>query len=192
MDESAPAGASDRPQREGWAEADHANVSFGMSLLIGVGITIGFLLLMFPFRGMRLGAIFLDRGWVNYAETFLFCWGLTILVMKWRKNKHQEQAALLNLFPESLGREINCDTVGGFIDNIYGVPLSLRDSLIVNRIRKALELFELRVDNAEVATFLGTQSDLDANRSSGSYTLLKVFLWAIPILGFIGPMRHFS
>ena len=73
-----------------------------------------------------------------------------------------------------------------FIDNIYNVPLSLRDSLIVNRIRKALELFESRVNNGETAAFLNMQSDIDANRSSSSFSHVKVFLWAIPILGFIG------
>lgn len=191
MDVGAP-GDSRQPQREGWEEKDHANVDFVKSLLIGAGITIAFLILMFPFRGMRLGQIFLDRGWVNWTEAFLFCWGLTILVMKWKMIKHQEQATLLNLFPEHLGREVNRDTVSPFIDNIYQVPLTLRDSLIVNRIRKALELFESRPDNTEVATFLGIQSDLDANRSMGSYSLLKVFLWAIPILGFIGTVMGLS
>jgi hypothetical protein len=133
-----------------------------------------------------------DRGWVNYAETFLFGWGIVILVMKWKKNQHQAQATLLQLFPERLGSEINSDNVGGFIDNIYKVPLTLRVSLSVSRVRKALELFELRVDNGEVAAFLFTQSDLDANRSTGSYSLLKVFLWAIPILGFIGTVMGLS
>lgn len=71
-------------------------------------------------------------------------------------------------------------------------PLSLRDNLFVNRVRKALELFESRTENAEVASFLSTQSDIDANRSSGSYSLLKVFLWAIPILGFIGTVMGLS
>lgn len=188
----AEASASSHPQREGWTEKDHANVSFGKSLLIGGGITIAFLLLMVPFREMRMGAIFLERGWVNYAESFLFCWGLTILTMKWHQNKHQERAALLDLFPAQLGSEINADTISAFIDNIYRVPLSLRDSIIVNRIRKSLELFEARTDNPAVALFLNTQADLDANRSSSSYTLLKVFLWAIPILGFIGTVMGLS
>ncbi len=190
--EKTGASHAERPQRKGWEEKDHANVNFGMSLLIGFGITVAFLLMMVPIRDTRLGSIFLERGWVNYAETFLFVWGITILVMKWRKNRHQAQAALLDLFPARLGLEINSSNVGGFIDNIYKVPHSLRDSLIVNRIRKALELFESRVDNGEVAAFLSTQSDLDANRSSGSYTLLKVFLWAIPILGFIGTVIGLS
>jgi biopolymer transport protein ExbB/TolQ len=178
-------------ERKGWEEKDHANVNFAKSLAIGTGISVGFLLLMVPFRS-GIGALFLNRGWVNYAETFLFCWGMTILVMKWRMIQHQQRATMIELFPARLGREITCDTVGAFIDNIYHVPITLRDSLIVNRIRKALELFESRPDNSEIATFLSTQSDIDANRSSGSYSLLKVFLWAIPILGFIGTVLGLS
>jgi hypothetical protein len=179
-------------ERTGWEEGDHANVSFGMSLLIGGGITVLFLLLMVPFKGTRLGELFLDRGWVNFVETFLFCWGLVILGMKWKKNQSQERATLLNLFPEHLGREIHVGNVGAFIDNVYNVPLKLRDSLMVNRIRKALELFESRVNNGEVAGFLNTQSDIDANRSTNSYSIVKVFLWAIPILGFIGTVIGLS
>lgn len=191
-DEAAGTGNPQRPQRDGWEEKDHANVDFIKSLMIGIGLTAGFLGLLVPIRDSNFGALFLGRGWVNYAETFLFLWGMTILVMKSRKNSHQARAALLQLFPDRLGREINQSTVGGFIDNIYRTPLSLRDSIIVNRIRKALELFELRLDNGEVAAFLSTQSDLDANRSSGSYAMLKVFLWAIPILGFIGTVQGLS
>jgi hypothetical protein len=40
--------------------------------------------------------------------------------------------------------------------------------------------------SAEVADRLASQSDIDANQVTSSYTLLKVFIWAIPILGFIG------
>ncbi|MBK1832495.1 MotA/TolQ/ExbB proton channel family protein [Roseibacillus ishigakijimensis] len=183
---------SGKPERLGWAEKDHANADFLKSLGIGAVATVLFLALMFPFLGTRLGDIFLDRGWVNYAETFLFFWGLAMLLLKVRKNRRQERAAILSLFPAHLGKEIHSGNVGAFIDNIYKIPLTLRDSIIVNRIRKALELFEIRNDNAEVAAFLETQSHLDANRSTGSYSLLRVFLWAIPILGFIGTVMGLS
>jgi len=33
---------------------------------------------------------------------------------------------------------------------------------------------------------LESQSDIDSMRIGGSYALLKAFLWAIPISGFIG------
>jgi flagellar motor component MotA/uncharacterized protein YbaR (Trm112 family) len=181
-----------KPQRTGWDEGDHANVHFLKCLSVGIVLTACFFALLIPFSDTTIGGLFLKRGWVNYAETFLFIWGMTILFAKWKQNQRQERATMLELFPARLGSEIHCDNVGGFIDNIYKIPLTMRDSLIVNRIRKALELFENRPDNGEVAAFLSTQSDIDANRSSGSYSLLKVFLWAIPILGFIGTVQGLS
>jgi uncharacterized protein YbaR (Trm112 family) len=162
--------ARNKPQRIGWEEGDHANVHFLKCLAIGIVLTVCFFALLIPFSDTGIGALFLKRGWVNYAETFLFVWGMTILFAKWKQNQRQARATMLELFPQRLGTEIHCDNVGGFIDNIYKIPLSMRDSLIVNRIRKALELFENRPDNGEVAAFL----------------------WAIPILGFIGTVQGLS
>ena len=36
------------------------------------------------------------------------------------------------------------------------------------------------------------QSTIDANNVASSYTLLKVFIWALPILGFIGTVIGIS
>lgn len=179
-------------QRGGWHEEDHANINFFVSLGIATIITAVFLFALLPFHGNYFSDIFLKRGWVNYAEVHFFIWGFVILTMKWRKTQRQRHAMLLDVVPAKLGGEITSQSVGGFIDHIYKLPHRLRDSLMVNRIRKGLELFEKRNSNGEVSAFLGSQSDIDANRISGSYTLLKVFLWAIPILGFIGTVKGLS
>jgi flagellar motor component MotA len=190
--EALPSGAA-KPARHGWKESDHANVDFLKACLIGTGITILWLVCMIPqpIRGV-VGEIFLDRGWVDYMETWFFFWGCTILYFKWVKIQHQEKATMLNLFPSNLGDEVNSSTVGEFIDNIYEMPAVMRDSIIVNRIRKALELFEIRNSKSEVEALLNSSSTVDANRSTGSYSLVKVFLWAIPILGFIGTVLGLS
>ena len=189
-DDSAGSGQN-KPKRKGWEEGDHANVDALKAFLIGLGTTVVFLGLMFPLRG-NIGAIFLDRGWVNWAETLLFFWGGAILVLKHIKNQHQLKAVLYNVFPPKLGDEITSANVGNFIENLYKTPATLRDSIMINRLRKALELFETRNSNAETAAFLTAQSEMDGNRSSGSYALVKVFLWAIPILGFIGTVQGLS
>ena len=186
------AGKTRKKLRGGWDEEDHANVNFLLSMGIGVALTAVLLVLLIPFKGKPWSDIFLERGWVNYAEVFLFLWGMVILVLKWRKSKHQRNAMLLDVVPSSLGAEINAETVPEFVDHIYKLPMQLRDSLMVNRIRKGLELFEKRNDNGEVTVILNAQSDIDANRITGSYTMLKVFLWAIPILGFIGTVQGLS
>lgn len=190
----APAGHTKKARsklRGGWDEEDHANVNFLLSLGIGVAITVVFLVMLVPFKGKGFSDIFLQRGWVNYAEVFLFIWGMVILALKWKKSRHQRNAMLLDVVPSSMG-EINADTVPQFVDHIYKLPMQLRDSLMVNRIRKGLELFEKRNDNSEVTVILNAQSEIDSNRIGGSYTLLKVFLWAIPILGFIGTVQGLS
>ena len=181
-------GKVDRP---GWHEKDQMNPNIGASFGIAIVITACFLISMVPLQD-NLGAIFLKRGWVNYAETLLFFWGIVILIMKYRMNRRQHRAAMLELFPMSIDKEITRKSVSKFIDYIYKTPMNLRDSIIINRIRKALELFESKPNNSEVSTFLATQSDLDASRSYGSYALIKVFLWAIPILGFIGTVMGLS
>lgn len=136
--------------------------------------------------------ILFERGWVNFAESFVFSWGSGILVLKYQKLKHQRNALLLDVLPERLGWEISSENIAQFIDHVYKLPRRLRDSLMVNRIRKALELFETRQSNADVAHMMSTQSEIDSIRIAGSYSLLKVFIWAIPILGFVGTVLGLS
>ena len=190
---TAPSARQSGPvHRAGWKEEDHANVNIWTSLGIAVAIAASFLFMLLPFQGSYISDIFLKRGWVNYAEVLLFVWGCVILTMKFKKSKRQRQAMLLDVLPAKLSAEITIDNVGAVIDHIYKLPVRLRDSLMVNRIRKGLELFEKRNNNAEVSSLLSAQSDIDFNRTSGSYALLKVFLWAIPILGFIGTVQGLS
>jgi biopolymer transport protein ExbB/TolQ len=109
-----------------------------------------------------------------------------------QKLRHQKTAMILDVLPADISQEVNSQNVGTFIDNLYALPGRLRDSLMVNRIRKALELFETRQNNGEVANMMSSQSDIDSARIGGSYSLVKVFLWAIPILGFIGTVLGLS
>ena len=99
---------------------------------------------------------------------------------------------LLDVLPKEIAPEINKGNVGHFIDHVYNLPNRLRDSTMVNRIRRSLEFFETRQNNSEVANLMSSQSDIDAARIQGSYSLLKVFLWAVPILGFIGTVVGLS
>jgi len=65
-------------------------------------------------------------------------------------------------------------------------PIPLRNTYIVNRIRKALEFFYVRQNTEDVSQMITSQSEIDAAKVGGSYAMVKVFLWAIPIMGFIG------
>ena len=191
--EEQPAYEQTRAQRGGWEETDPANPNMWLALGIGVVATAAWMGVMAALpAGSYLRGLFLERGWVNYMETFFFFWAIGILYLKLQKLRHQKTALYLDVLPAELGAEVNSQNVANFIDNLYALPARLRDSLMVNRIRKGLELFEVRQNNGEVANMMAAQSSIDSARIGGSYALLKVFLWAIPILGFIGTVLGLS
>lgn len=166
--------------------AGSTNVSVLWSGLIGLAATIVFLALMFPIRRFYFGAVFVDRGWVPYVETLLFYWAVAFLVFKWMKLRQQRDAMLLDLLPTEIAAEINISDVDRFIEHVRATTDKVEDSVLVNRVLRGLEHFKVRQSNPEVASLLSSQSDIDANAVSTSYTIVKVFIWAIPILGFIG------
>ena len=195
--ESAPAAGTekqpkDERQRGGWPEADPSNVNVWVSLLIGLAAMAATVGILSTVRDTFVGQVYFSGHWVTATEFVLFFWGLGMLLLKNRKNNRQRAALLLDVLPKSLGNQIRKDNVEKFIVHLYGLPDHLRDSMMVNRIRKALELFEARTNNSEVASSMNAQSNVDANRIAGSYALLKVFLWALPILGFIGTVIGLS
>jgi biopolymer transport protein ExbB/TolQ len=189
--------------RGGWEETDPANPNPWLALAIGAVASLAWFGIMFPFGKGAVGTapvdtmdylhdLFLERTWVNYMETFFFFWAVALLYLKGQKLRHQKDAMLLDVLPAEIASEINRENVGHFIDHLYGLPARLRDSLMVNRIRKGLELFEVRQSNGEVSNMMSAQSNIDSSRIGGSYSLVKVFLWAIPILGFIGTVLGLS
>lgn len=189
--------------RGGWEEADPANPSIVVALGIAIVTTLAWYGILFPFGVGEKGAapvntmdyihdLFYERTWVNYVESFFFFVAMSILWLKMKKLRHQKDAMFLDVLPSDISQEVNAQNVGQFVDHLYGLPARLRDSMMVNRIRKALELFEVRQNNGEVSGMMDAQSNIDSARIGGSYSLVKVFLWAIPILGFIGTVLGLS
>lgn len=191
-------------ERKAWKEEDPTNPNALLSFGIGMGATLLWFAIIYFFQapesklsstyttGETLANLFYKHFTVSFANTLFFCWAMAICYLKMQKLKHQRTALLLDVLPMELGREINAQNVGNFIDNLYRLPVNLRDSLMVNRIRKALEYFEVRQNVPGVSTMMQSQSAIDGSRIMGSYIMLRAFLWAIPLLGFIGTVVGLS
>jgi biopolymer transport protein ExbB/TolQ/DNA-directed RNA polymerase subunit RPC12/RpoP len=179
--------AAARAGSQRWA--DGTNVSMLISGGIGVALAAAFYILMFPLSETGIGKLFIkeEHGWwVPPALTFLMGWAVAILVLKSRKLKRQKQSMLFDMLPNELSRDITVDHVERFVSHVQSLPVSPGESFLVNRVLRGLEHFRVRRSAAEVSTVMASQSEIDANSVDSSYTLMKVFIWAIPILGFIG------
>ena len=176
--------------RQNWS--DSTNVSMPLSGAIGLGFLASFYILLLPLKSFYFGQLFLARGWVPVALVFLTGWSIGFLILKVLKLSRQKNALLLDLLPESIAEEINAENVDKFLDHVDFMPSRVSDSFMVNRIRKGLEHFAVRQSNPEVASLMMSQSELDAASVNSSYAVVKVFIWAIPILGFIGTVLGIS
>ncbi|MCA9056250.1 MAG: MotA/TolQ/ExbB proton channel family protein, partial [Planctomycetaceae bacterium] len=157
--------------------------------LVGFGLFVGIFALLFPLRRFYVGGLFWDRGWVQFAETLCFSWSIAILFFKWRKLSMQQDSMLFDLLPTEVSRDITVKSVPKFAQHIQSLPVKASESFLVNRVIRGLEHFRILRNSSEVSSRLQTQSDVDANAVDSSYALIKVFVWAIPILGFIGTVQ---
>jgi biopolymer transport protein ExbB/TolQ len=161
-------------------------VSSLWSGLIGLGASLVVFAVLYPLKGNYLADVIVDRGWVPFAETILFCWALAFLVMKVLKIRQQRDSMLYDLLPTEVGTQITVDNVSQFISHVREIAKESANSILVNRVLRGLEHFRFRQSNSEVANILSSQSGIDGNAASSSYSIVKVCNWAIPILGFIG------
>lgn len=92
---------------------------------------------------------------------------------------------MLDVLPTELSQEITLDSIDKFLNHIAGLPIE-GQSFLINRVVRGIEHFRVRKSAPETVTMMESQSDIDANNVLGSYTLVKVFIWALPIMGFIG------
>ncbi|MEM7455385.1 MAG: MotA/TolQ/ExbB proton channel family protein [Planctomycetota bacterium] len=192
IDTKAGAGTKQRAKQEvSTTYEDATNVSMLWSLLFGVIGTGVFYVVILLLRSFSWTEIFWDRGWVPYVTMLIFFWCIAILLLKMRKIQKQKQALLLDVLPTELSPEITFNSLDKFLDYIANLPAG-GDSFLINRVVRGIEHFRVRKSTSETVTMMESQSDIDANNVSGSYTLVKVFIWALPIMGFIGTVIGIS
>ncbi|MCG8586784.1 MAG: MotA/TolQ/ExbB proton channel family protein, partial [Pirellulales bacterium] len=188
-----PAAPRSRPAKKSTANwSQGSDVNMLVSSAIALAISVAFFVVMLPLQKQYLGELFLERGWIPYVLVFLLAWSLVILTFKWRQLAKQKATMLFDLIPTEIDDEITVDNLDKFIDHVRSLPVAPGSSFLIDRVRRGLEHFRIRKSSAEVASVLTSQSEIDATAVDSSYTLLKVFIWAIPILGFIGTVIGIS
>ena len=185
--------------KKGWfdvttGDSASTDVSLMLSAIIGFVLTIVWYGAMFGLRAaeIQFAELFCDRGPIPYPTTFLMFWALAILFLKWLNLKQQKDAMLLDVLPTEVSPEISMESLDGFIDHINELPGASNRTFMVNRVIRGIEHFRVRKSAAETVTMMELQSGIDANNVAGSFTILKVLIWALPILGFIGTVMGVS
>ena len=183
--------AMDIERRWGFAAGRFTSPNKALSFMVALLITTLFFTALvvgvqrFP-QGEWLTAIFIERGPCPYPTMFLFFWSLVMLFFKSRKIALQRRAFDLPLMPHQPDFELNQTTARSLQDRLRRMVDNPHHFILLNRIDLALTNLHNIGRTADVATILKIQAENDEAQVASSYGLVQGFLWAIPVLGFIG------
>lgn len=190
---------SDLERLCGFPSKKFTGVNFLFTFLIGTAFSVLFYGALLPFRdrGFQLIDMFFHggsahRSTIPYYTVFLSGWALAILLVKLQKLSVQRKALALKILPDDPNFVLTPHTAREILDNICEQVDSPRRFVLLDRLERALSNLKNLGDVSAVAGCLSTQASNDENYLGSSYTVLKGFIWAIPVLGFIGTVIGLS
>ena len=133
----------------------------------------------------------LERYFLNHLTMtpficLLFFWGIVILGIKQRKLAYQRKALDLNAVPQGANFVLDRRTAVKVLDRLYKLVDKTSHFILLNRIERALSNLRNIGNISDVSNILRTQAEYDDEQIASSYKLVAGFVWAIPVLGFIG------
>jgi len=182
----------DPEQRLGFRGGRFTKVNPALPLLSAVLLSAAF------YGGLMLAGqgwftdMFLHRGPTQYATVFFTAWASSILGVKWRKLRFQRRSLEHIVVPEAADFVLAPTTVDEVIQRIYQTVDEPRQFTLFNRITVALANLRNLGRVTDVDDILRSQAEQDEAVVDSSYALVEGFVWAIPVLGFIGTVLGLS
>lgn len=161
---------------------------------LAVLMTASFYAVLFPFHDNWIaGSFFFDRNRETPAcIVFLSCWSVAILCLKWSKLQMQRRALQLTIVPADPEFVLTPQTVDEVFHRMHESVDDPRQFVVFHRIMTALSNLRNLGRVTDVDDILHAQAETDESGMETSYSLLQGFVWAIPVLGFIGTVEGLS
>lgn len=182
----------DVEERLGFTGARFTRTNNVFTALVALVLTLVFYGALLPFDGWWLADMFTRRGPTPYAIVFFSWWAAAILVVKWRKLSVQRRALAFRVMPDDPSFILSSATVDPVLARIYSTVDDPRNFMLFNRIVIALSNLRNLGQVTDVDAILRSQAAQDESTVDTSYALVQGFVWAIPVLGFIGTVLGLS
>ncbi len=164
-----------------------------------LGFWVGLLMTVLFYATVIMGPVpawfrdmFTLRGPCPYPTLLLFFWALALLYLKWRKFALQQRAEKLPIMPQQPDFELTPATARAVRERMSAIVDDPNHFILLNRIDLALANLHNIGHTADVAAILKIQAENDEAQIASSYSMIQGFLWAIPVLGFIGTVQGLS
>ena len=156
----------------------------------------------FPYRGRSVGFVFWiargprmagrapacpvhARSWIAVAEMALFFWGMSSLALslcsQWR-----ERSALRFVWLPEARMLLPADQSRELLEHMDSVPLRYQDTMIGRRLRDVISDVHDRHAADRIDETLRDLAQRDSTSTHTSFSLVRVIIGILPVLGFLG------
>ena len=155
-------------------------------MLLGAGLSVGFFALLYrgPLDQPLFHRYFAGHP-ISVVETVLFFVGVVSLLFKSFDVLSQHSSLGSISLGESEGVQ-PASKAADYLEILDGLPDRLKKSYLGKRLTDALESIRRKGSAEGLDEELKYLSDLDAGRQQDSYGLVRIIVWAVPMLGFLG------
>ena len=170
------------------------NMDLVKSLFLGISFT-ALIYEVFPLPFLEGGAIYpvLDNK-VSEVIVGMTLWSLFLLAFKYagfRRQQKVKQAFLRSALPRAFQAGVYAKNANELALQLQREMIRLRvrrfqTSVLYRRLLRLLHFIRTVAKKDGLNDFLDYQGQIDQKKLENSYAILQVFIWAIPILGFIG------
>jgi biopolymer transport protein ExbB/TolQ len=134
----------------------------------------------------------IDRGPTQHAAVFFGFWCMFILLIKQSKLKLQRRALLLDSVPSGNQFVLSSQTADQVVSKIYLNAEDPERFIVYSRILTAISNLKNLGRVSDADDILNSMAERDESSHETSFGLINGFLWAIPVLGFIGTVLGLS
>ena len=169
------------------------SAGFMLPFLMTLVLTVLFFALLSVLPSSRFVIMFVERGVIPYVIAIFTFWSLSIIFVKFMKLRVQKEALNITVIPtDDPDFNITRSSAPDVLDNLYKEVYDPKEFLLTRRIQMALSNLKNIGNVSDVDKILSTQAENDEANCDSSYTPLRGFIWAIPVLGFIGTVLGLS
>lgn len=158
----------------------------GWPVMLGAAASVGFfMLLKGPLNTPLMQRYFAGHP-INMCTTVLFFIGLAALGMKLLDIVGQYRLIGAVDLPEPPENGGDIEDCGPWLDHLEAMPRGTQSTYLWKRLRDILDAVDRKGSLDGVDAEVKYLSDMDAARQQDSYALVRIVIWAAPMLGFLG------
>lgn len=180
----------DPEARLGMPVGSHTTPSAITCLVFTVLIGAGIYGTSYAFREGAWGSVVWEYltgfGRIPIPIAVLSIWSLVFLSLKALKIRAQRAALRVHFVPDDTAFVLDVGTADSVVDAIDRCADDPERFLFLARARTVLRVMRNLGRVSDVDDLISSRGDQDESTIDSGYTILRGFIWAIPVLGFIG------